>query len=202
MSLRVRSATIARMSLTERANGIEVVFETHSMTEDNERGIASGWRDTGLSSRGRQLARDLGERRRTEGIAAVFTSDLGRAVETAAIAFAGSGIPVRSDARLRECDYGTLSGRPTKDLTPRSRWIESPFPGGESYRDVVARVGDFLRDLGGFQGQRVLVVGHSATLWALAHLLEGEPLESLVDAPFIWQPGWAFRVPISRGGAP
>jgi broad specificity phosphatase PhoE len=40
------------------------------------------------------------------GIAVVFTSDLGRAVETADIAFGGTGIPVRRDARLRECDYG------------------------------------------------------------------------------------------------
>lgn len=36
----------------------------------------------------------------------VFSSDLGRAVETASIAFGNTCIPVLYDWRLRECDYG------------------------------------------------------------------------------------------------
>lgn len=55
---------------------VEIVFETHSLTVDNETGIATGWRDGRLSGRGRALAVELGERRRDDGIAAVFTSDL------------------------------------------------------------------------------------------------------------------------------
>lgn len=68
---------------------VDVVFETHSISLDNERGIASGWLDTPLSARGRELALALGRRRRHEAIAVVFSSDLVRAVETATIAFAG-----------------------------------------------------------------------------------------------------------------
>jgi alpha-ribazole phosphatase/probable phosphoglycerate mutase len=37
-------------------------------------------------------------------------SDLKRAIETVEVAFAGSGIPVLIDWRLRECDYGQLNG--------------------------------------------------------------------------------------------
>src|SRR5207245_9439562 len=88
------------------SDGIELVFETHSITEDNERGIATGWLGGALSPRGRELASELGRRRREDGIAAVFTSDLARAVETARIAFAGTSIPIHEDARLRECNYG------------------------------------------------------------------------------------------------
>ncbi|MBA2359285.1 MAG: histidine phosphatase family protein, partial [Actinobacteria bacterium] len=62
---------------------VEIVFETHSISTDNERGIATGWLPGLLSERGRTLAAELGERRRDDGIAAVFTSDLRRAVETA-----------------------------------------------------------------------------------------------------------------------
>jgi hypothetical protein len=43
---------------------IEVVFETHSITEDNEQGRATGWLPGRLSPRGRELARELGLRRR------------------------------------------------------------------------------------------------------------------------------------------
>ena len=67
---------------------IELVFETHSITEDNELGRATGWLPGRLSPRGRELARELGLRRRDDGIAAVFSSDLHRAAETAAADFA------------------------------------------------------------------------------------------------------------------
>jgi broad specificity phosphatase PhoE len=172
---------------------VEIIFETHSVTEDNERGIATGWLPGRLSDRGRSLARELGVRRRDDGLAAVFTSDLARAVETAAIAFEGTGLPVRNDRRLRECDYGALNGAPVERLAPRSRFISTPFPGGESYREVVERVRTFVGDLAPYDGGRILLIGHSATHWALEHLIAGRPLEDLVDAPFGWQPGWRYR---------
>ena len=74
---------------------LELVYETHSTSVDNDRGIATGWLPGELSELGREQARALGERRRNDGIAVVYSSDLGRAVETAEIAFTGSGIPVR-----------------------------------------------------------------------------------------------------------
>jgi len=45
-----------------------------------------------------------------------------------------------------------------------------------------------------FDGERILVIGHAATQWALEHLLNGVPLEALVDAPFEWQEGWEYRL--------
>lgn len=89
---------------------IDIAFETHSISEDNEPGIATGWLPGRLSARGRALARELGERHRSDGTAAVFSSDLARAVETVEIAFAGQALPIHTDPRLRECDYGELSG--------------------------------------------------------------------------------------------
>lgn len=172
---------------------VEILFETHSISEDNERGVATGWLPGRLSERGRSLARELGARRRDDGLVAVFTSDLARAVETAAIAFEGSQLPIRADSRLRECDYGDLNGAPVERLAPRSRFIATPFPAGESYRQVADRVRSFVGDLVPFDGRRILVIGHSATRWALDHLLAGRALEELVDAPFDWRPGWRYR---------
>ena len=172
---------------------VEILFETHSISEDNERGVATGWLPGRLSERGRNLARELGARRRDDGLVAVFTSDLARAVETAAIAFEGSQLPIRADSRLRECDYGDLNGAPVERLAPRSRFIATPFPAGESYRQVADRVRSFVGDLVPFDGRRILVIGHSATRWALDHLLAGRALGELVDAPFDWRPGWRYR---------
>jgi broad specificity phosphatase PhoE len=63
----------------------------------------------------------------------------------------------------------------------------------------------FLHDVGReFDGRRVLVIAHSAQRYALRHLLEGVPLEELVDAPFEWQEGWeyVFGPPDPQAGRP
>ncbi len=175
---------------------ISLVYETHSITLDNEAGVATGWLPGELSPAGRGGARELGARRRDDGLDRVVTSDLARAVETAAIAFAGSSIPVTRDARLRECSYGALNGAPVEALRPRTAYLESPFPQGQSYRDVVVQMSDFLAELAReHDGERVLVIGHSATRWALQVLLAGESMCDLVEAPFAWQPGWELVVP-------
>jgi broad specificity phosphatase PhoE len=181
---------------------IELVFETHSTSADNERGIATGWLPGELSERGREQARELGARRRTDRVAAVFTSDLRRAVQTAEVAFAGSGIPVYRDARLRECNYGELNGLPGALVAAeQTDHVDVPFIGGESYVEAVERVRSFLYDLArAWDGARVLVIGHTATRWALDHLLLGVPLADLVGAPFEWQEGWEYTVGDQPGG--
>jgi broad specificity phosphatase PhoE len=178
---------------------VDVVYETHSISEDNEAGIATGWLPGKLSARGRQLAAELGERRRDSGLAAVFVSDLQRAVETVEIAFRDTSMPVYSEARLRECNYGDLNGCRVEVLAAeRRRHIDEPFPGGQSYREVVAATRDFLLDLAkGWDGERVLIVAHSANRWALECLLNEARLEDLVDAPFCWQAGWTYTLNVS-----
>jgi broad specificity phosphatase PhoE len=172
---------------------LSLVYETHAITLDNERGVATGWLPGELSEAGRKGAVELGERRRDDGLACVFTSDLKRAVDTAEIAFEGSGIELRQDARLRECNYGRLNGAPVQELEPRENYTEEPFPGGESYREAVERMRAFLEDVATeFDGERVLVIAHSAQRWALEHLLRDRPLEELIPAPFAWREGWEY----------
>jgi broad specificity phosphatase PhoE len=175
---------------------VQIVYETHSITEDNERGIATGWLPGRLSERGRLLARELGERRRRDGIDVVFSSDLRRAVDTAAIAFGDAPIPVLHDWRLRECNYGVQNGAPREELErARREHLQRPYPNGESWRQATRRVRWFLDDLARFGAPRVLIVGHLATRWGLEHHLNGVPLEQLVEAPFAWQPGWEYVLP-------
>src|SRR5262245_45105655 len=170
---------------------IELVYETHSTTTDNVDGIATGWLPGRLAPQGWDQARELGRRREKDGITAVYASDLKRAVNTAEIAFGASDIPVFLDWRLREVDYGDLNGKPT-DQIDRAAHVDTPFPNGESYVDVVARTESFLRDLR--DGARICVVAHSANRWALDHLVHGKPLAELVGAPFEWREGWEYRI--------
>jgi len=175
---------------------LTLVYETHSTTTDNENGVATGWLHGELSEAGRRQARELGARRRNDAIVAIYVSDLGRALETVAIAFTGSDIPVFVDARLRECDYGELNGAPVHQLNGRrAGHVDVPWPGGESYRDVVARTQSLILDVRTqWDGKRVLWVGHSANRWALQHIVQGQDLAALVDADFAWLPGWEFMI--------
>jgi broad specificity phosphatase PhoE len=180
------------LNCEEHRMAVEVIYETHSITTDNEAGIVTGWLPGELSAQGRLLARELGNRRRDDALATVFTSDLARAVETAELAFAGRGVPIIQDERLRECNDGEWNGLPTARLAgERAKRIATPFPGGESYRQVVERRRAFLHDLATvYDSRMVLLVARSANRWALEYLLNG-----LVDAPFDWQPGWNDTLP-------
>jgi len=173
---------------------VAVVFETHSTSEDNEAGIATGWLPGKLSARGREQAAELGERRRNDGLDVVFTSDLQRAVETAGIAFGGSPLRLVADERLRECNYGELNGteEPVRD---RDAHIDVPYPGGENWQQAVARVAGFLEELRRERaGERVLVIGHSATRLALEVVAHDRKLEDVMAEHFVWQPGWEYRL--------
>lgn len=173
---------------------VAITYETHSITEDNENGIATGHLPGRLSARGREVAAELGARYRVQPPDAVFTSDLHRAVETARIAFGDTDIPVHQDPRLRECDYGKLNGHPVAEVVVvRAEHIDRPFPGGQSYNEVIDATREFLQELAAERDdQKIVIIAHSANRWALQVLLGGARVEDLVGAPFQWQPGWHF----------
>jgi broad specificity phosphatase PhoE len=170
-----------------------LLFETHATSLDNEAGLASGWHDVDLSPLGETQAREMGERYRAELPEVVFASDLWRAWRTAEIAF-GEHVPVVRDIRLREIDYGHLTRHTIAEVEARrAASVTTPYPGGESYTQVVERVRAFLEEAREDQpGNRFLVVGHRGTLYALEHLLGGRSLAEVVVAPWVWQPGWRY----------
>jgi broad specificity phosphatase PhoE len=179
--------------------GTQIVFETHATTVDNELGRATGWLPGELSATGRVHAAELGERRRRDGLDLVLTSDLHRAVETVRLAFADA-LPALHDWRLRECDFGEWNGAPREQVQGgRMRFLQTPYPGGESWAQAVDRVAAVLDDVRRrWAGKRVLVVGHVATRWGLQITLGGQRLEDLATQEFAWQPGWEFELPQAR----
>lgn len=183
---------------------VEIVCESHSTSEDNERGIATGWLPGRLSEQGRRQAAELGSRHRLAQPAVVFASDLYRAVETAQIAFAGTSVPIQLDPRLRECNYGTLNGRPSAVVAgERAKRIDTPFPGGESYREVIERTSDFLHDVASrWDERRVLVIAHSANKWALDCRLADGSIKELINAPSGWREGWHYTLSVPWPGDP
>ncbi len=174
---------------------IEIVFESHSTSLDNEKHLSSGWNDVDLSPLGIQQAQDLGERRKNEKFDAIFCSDLQRSYKTAQIAF-GDKFPIIQDPRLRECNYGDLTQKPSNLVNPeKSKRIKVPFPNGESYEQTSERMKSFLKDLiKNYSGKRVMIIGHRATQYGLEHWIKEIPLQEVIPAHWKWQQGWIYHL--------
>lgn len=122
---------------------MRIRFFTHSTTEDNLNGIASGLNDVPLSAKGlEQAARNQLQCDELE-FDAVYCSGLLRAKQSAEILF--SGKPCVSDAALNEMNYGDLNGKSTADFSLDEFYcIENRFGNGENCLDVEARMRAFL----------------------------------------------------------
>lgn len=174
---------------------IVVIFESHGTTTDNENHLASGWKDVALSELGEQQSRELGERYANRLPGVVFCSALQRSYRTAELAF-GDSVKIIRDARLNECDYGTLNGKEERIVkSEKPKRVNDPFPNGESYTQTTERMRSFLSDLKqSFDGKTVLIIGHRATQYALEHIILGKPLGEVIAAPWKWQPGWTYEL--------
>lgn len=173
---------------------IDIIFESHGTTPDNEKKLASGHYDVELSELGIANAKELGERRAGEHFDAIFCSDLQWSYNTAELAF-GDAFPIVKDKRLRECDYGDYEHRPNALITTeRPQRMSQPFPDGESYEQCMDRMKSFLEELlQNYDGKRVLIIGHRATQYGLEHWVLGKSLQEIVTAPWQFQPGWEYH---------
>lgn len=174
---------------------VNIIFEAHSTTFDNEAHLFSGHFDIALSPLGEKQAKQLGERYENQNFDAIFCSDLQRSFKTAEIAF-GNRFPIIRDARLRECDYGDLTGHPADEMdSQKVNHITEPFPNGESYGQALNRIRSFLEELKkNYDGKRVMIIGHRATQYGLEHWIKGADLKTLITTPFKWQPGWTYSI--------
>ena len=172
-----------------------IIFEAHSTSLDNKAGLASGHNDVELSELGLKQSRELGERYASQEFDAIYCSDLCRSYNTAELAF-GDKYPIIKDVRLRECDYGDMTQKPTAIVNPeKANRISVPFPSGESFEQCCARVADCLKDISAeYEGKTILVIGHRATQYGLEHAINHVPVYEAVTAPWQWQPGWKYEL--------
>jgi broad specificity phosphatase PhoE len=136
-----------------------------------------------LSVEGRAQVDALSKRLVPRTIAAVYTSPLARAFDTAARLAAPHGLtPIVKDG-LREISHGHWEGLARRDVETRypeeyAAWDADPFlfapQGGESGLSVMARSLPLIREiLTTHEDEQVLVVSHKATLRLLLSCLLG-----------------------------
>ena len=128
----------------------------HGETVDNANQTMQGQTQGELYERGILQAQELSEEWKDREIDVIVSSDLKRAVDTAAIVAAPHGLEVVKTPLLRERDWGDFTGRYIPDLK------NEPFPDNvESLENLLSRAGEFItyvRET--FPGKKVLAVGH------------------------------------------
>jgi probable phosphoglycerate mutase len=155
-----------------------VYLVRHGETEWTLSGQHTGRTDIPLTDHGRDQARLVCGRLSARPFAAVFTSPLSRARETAELAGLGDRATVLDD--LREWDYGEYEGRRTADIRQdRPGWTlwADGVPGGETAEEVGERADRVIARLREVDGE-VAVFGHGHALRALAARWVGLPATS------------------------
>lgn len=125
-----------------------------------------------LTRLGREQARELGRSLLGKRVAAVWCSDMSRAVQTAEIAAAVLDVPVRVRTGLREFAVGSFAGEPFSDelFGPvRRAWWDGDLlagcPGAETGVDILKRMGAELESaVDQFRGETILLVSHGGAM--------------------------------------
>jgi broad specificity phosphatase PhoE len=164
----------------------DLVLVRHGETVWHAENRYAGVSDIALTPRGHAQAAQLAEWAAGARLAAVRASTLSRAVITAEAAAAKAGLPLHTDARLRELDFGDGEGLTSAEMKarfPEARAAfeadpaENPLPGGEDPHAAADRFVEALTDIAqAHPGGRVLVVAHTTAIRLVLCRLIGVPL--------------------------
>lgn len=174
---------------------MKIIYYVHGTTTDNASKKCSGWKQAQLNDLGREQAVNLGKNTPYK-FDLLFTSDLDRAMKSAKLAF--PEFQAIHDARLRECNYGDLDGE-DKKLVVYEDHIDTPFPNGESLKDVCKRVKEFLDEVNEkYPDKTIGIIAHRAPQIALEVLSKNISFEEANKNDWRktgdWMPGWEYEI--------
>lgn len=163
----------------------------HGETDWNAGKRLQGQTDVALSTAGHAQARATGNALQDEGFAAIYSSDLARARQTAEAMAHLAHLPLQLDPGLRERHYGIFQGltyeeaeqrHPADYARHKARDPHFAPAGGESLLDFAARLyAAFDAIVRRHPGQSVAVFTHGGVLDILHRQATGRPLEAPRD---------------------
>ncbi len=178
-----------------------LVISRHGESEWNLLGKWTGWTDVNLTEKGRNDTVRLGALLKGVVFNEAYTSSLKRTQQTLAALLEGCGVenlPTTHATELNERDYGDLTGKNKWEVKSeigeeafngiRRGW-DYPVPGGETLKDVYARVVPYFEQeiLPKLQnGENILLVAHGNSIRALIKYLDQVPEAEManVEMPF------------------
>jgi alpha-ribazole phosphatase len=184
--------------LSPQGEATRLLLIRHGETDAAMKGRCYGRFDVGLSAEGRLQAESLGAALREVPLAAVHTSPLVRAFDTATAIATPHGLRPLADDAFSELDFGDLEGLSYDEIRAEHsavyrEWMQSPttvrFPSGESFPDLRARVLPvFFEILERHRGEVVALVAHGGVVRVV-----------LAEVPG-FENGAVFRLELAYGG--
>ena len=169
-----------------------IIAIRHGETTWNVDGRIQGHLDVPLNDIGLWQARQAGLALRDESIAAIYSSDLQRALVTAQAVAQVSGAPLTADAGLRERSFGDFQGQTFKEVEAshpedarrwRMREPDFQMPGGESLLGLRERIAATVDRLAAAHaGEQIVLVAHGGVMDTLYRLATRQELQ----APRSW----------------
>jgi len=175
----------------------DLVLIRHGQSVWNQQNLFTGWVDCPLSEKGEDEARAAGQSLKgKQDFNLVFTSTLGRAIQTAELLLQEMGVNAQETVRsweINERYYGRLTGK-NKDKAREEfgadqvhiwrRSYDIAAPGAESLADTAARAVPYFVEhiLPRVQeGRKVLVSAHGNSLRSIVMHLEGLSQDQVVS---------------------
>ena len=161
----------------------------HGETDWNKEDRFRGRSNISLNAAGLAQANEVAARYADAKIAAVYSSPLPRALETATPLAAAHHLEIEPSAGLLDIDFGAWEGLSRDEAQGKypdllDLWLKAPgrvkFPGGESVRQVRNRVENLLRQLSeDHLGETVALVSHRITCHVILCYVLGLPNDAL-----------------------
>ncbi|MDU2162568.1 histidine phosphatase family protein [Intestinibacter bartlettii] len=143
----------------------------HGQTEWNLLGKTQGHGNSDLTPKGIEQAELLADNMTKYPIDYIYSSDLGRAYQTAEIIGNKLNIEVEKTEALREMNFGTWEGRIIKDIIEEDpelykMWRNEPhlakIPQGETLSQIKERTDAFIKEINEkYDGKHIVLVTHS-----------------------------------------
>ncbi|MEE1032569.1 MAG: histidine phosphatase family protein [Ruminococcus sp.] len=142
---------------------MELYITRHGETSWNYENKILGRTDIPLNERGRAQARELAEKLKDVEIDVIIASPLSRALETATYIANAKNMPIRTDERLVEIDFGVFEGqdRACPEYQNSKREYFKKYSLGESFLQLTGRICcclDMLKKE--YPDKKVLLVAH------------------------------------------
>ena len=160
-----------------------------------------------INSAGEAQARTLVERLATARIAAIYSSPLERAQETAAALSERIDLPITVDPLLAEVDFGAWTGLTFEALHGEPGWAvwntqrsQGRPPGGETIQDVQRRLATWLRNMAAVhQNHTIAAFSHADVIKAAVADILGSSIDRLHR--FAIDPVSTTRIEVDGGEA-
>lgn len=184
------AGSVTDMLAMVRRSGNRYFLMRHGQAKSNNTRTAECGSDpkNGLTDTGRTQAKAAAAELRGASIDLIVSSPLPRALETARTVLKDLGLPdsaLMSDDRLREVDFGLYDGRPLDEwkklFASYADRLDTAAEGGETYRQLRRRVGEFIFDLESrYPSKNILVVTHGGPAYVMASVMQRHSIEKMM----------------------